>query len=90
MHSGSSSIKLLTGECPLLAFRPADLSSTSGNSHPELAKAVASRLNLQLTKCKVVKFSDNETSVSIGESVREEDVYILARFPFHLVIAQQS
>lgn len=30
-----------------------------------------------MTKCTVKKFSDNETSVSIGESVREEDVFIL-------------
>lgn len=35
------------------------------------------RLGIPLTKCTVKKFSDNETSVSIGESVREEDVYIL-------------
>ncbi|KAM0750168.1 phosphoribosyl pyrophosphokinase [Meredithblackwellia eburnea MCA 4105] len=49
----------------------------TGNSHPELAQAVADRLGIPLTKCTVKKFSDNETSVSIGESVREEDVFIL-------------
>jgi len=49
----------------------------TGNSHPELAKAVAERLGLQLCRSTVKKFSDNETSVSIGESVREEDVYII-------------
>lgn len=36
-----------------------------------------SRLGINLTRCTVKKFSDNETSVSIGESVREEDVYII-------------
>lgn len=35
------------------------------------------RLGISLTKCTVKKFSDNETSVSIGESVREEDVFII-------------
>ncbi|KAK9899353.1 phosphoribosyl pyrophosphokinase [Cystobasidium minutum MCA 4210] len=49
----------------------------TGNSHPELAQAVASRLGIPLTQSTVKKFSDNETSVQIGESVREEDVYII-------------
>lgn len=49
----------------------------TGNSHPELAQKVAERLGIALTKCTVKKFSDNETSVSIGESVREEDVFII-------------
>ncbi|GAA5921867.1 hypothetical protein JCM21900_004886 [Sporobolomyces salmonicolor] len=49
----------------------------TGNSHPELAAMVAQRLGISLTPCTVKKFSDNETSVSIGESVREEDVFIL-------------
>ncbi|KAK4057615.1 ribose phosphate diphosphokinase subunit prs4 [Microbotryomycetes sp. JL221] len=49
----------------------------TGNSHPELAAQVAKRLGIPLTKCTVKKFSDNETSVSIGESVREEDVFIV-------------
>lgn len=35
------------------------------------------RLGIPLTRCTVKKFSDNETSVSIEESVREEDVFIL-------------
>lgn len=47
-----------------------------------------SRLGIPLTECTVKKFSDNETSVQIGESVREEDVFILqtgfnpSPFPF--------
>jgi ribose-phosphate pyrophosphokinase len=46
------------------------------------------RLGIPLTECTVKKFSDNETSVQIGESVREEDVFILqtgfnpSPFPF--------
>ncbi|KAI5118324.1 hypothetical protein M0805_006607 [Coniferiporia weirii] len=49
----------------------------TGTSHPELAQAVAERLNIQLTPCIVKKFSNGETSVKIQESVREEDVFIL-------------
>ncbi|BGP28882.1 ribose phosphate diphosphokinase subunit prs4 [Rhodotorula toruloides] len=49
----------------------------TGNSHPELAQMVAQRLGIPLTPCTVKKFSDNETSVQIGESVREEDVFII-------------
>lgn len=71
----SNSIKLLTG-----------------NSHPELAKAVADRsvlpsrrpidmakvltfqrLSIDLTKIMVLQYSNQETSVTIGESVRDED-----------------
>ena len=35
------------------------------------------RLGIPLTPCTVKKFSDNETSVQIGASVREEDVFII-------------
>ncbi|TDL20229.1 phosphoribosyl pyrophosphokinase [Rickenella mellea] len=49
----------------------------TGNSHPELAQAVAERLNIPLTPCIVKKFSNGETNVKIGESVRDEDVFIL-------------
>merc|ERR1712000_585956 len=49
----------------------------TGNSHPELAKAVANRLGIELTKIMVLQYSNQETSVTIGESVRDEDVFIL-------------
>ncbi|KAM6500979.1 Phosphoribosyltransferase-like protein [Amanita muscaria] len=49
----------------------------SGNSHPELAHAVAERLGVSLVPCTVKKFSNGETSVTISESVREEDVFII-------------
>jgi len=48
-----------------------------GNAHMELAKLIARRLNLDLAKAAVLKYSNNETSVTIGESVRDEDVYII-------------
>jgi len=49
----------------------------AGNSHPELAQAVAERLGVPLVPCTVKKFSNGETSVTISESIREEDVFII-------------
>lgn len=49
----------------------------TGNSHPELAKQVAQRLGIELTRVLVLQYSNQETSVTIGESVRDEDVFIL-------------
>ncbi|KAI9339160.1 phosphoribosyltransferase-like protein [Zopfochytrium polystomum] len=49
----------------------------TGNSHVEFARSVASRLGLELAKCVVLKYSNQETSVTIGESVRDEDVFII-------------
>ncbi|KAI9091505.1 ribose-phosphate pyrophosphokinase [Phlyctochytrium arcticum] len=49
----------------------------AGNSHIEFAQFVARRLGLQLAKCVVLKYSNQETSVTIGESVRDEDVFII-------------
>jgi ribose-phosphate pyrophosphokinase len=49
----------------------------SGNSNPDLSRAIAERLGLELSKVSLKKFSNQETSVEIGESVRGEDVYIV-------------
>lgn len=47
------------------------------NSHPELAKEIAERMGVELGKSTVKKFSDGEISVSIWESVRGADVFII-------------
>uniref|UniRef100_A0A2K5UWH5 Ribose-phosphate pyrophosphokinase 2 n=1 Tax=Macaca fascicularis TaxID=9541 RepID=A0A2K5UWH5_MACFA len=49
----------------------------SGSSHQDLSQRVADRLGLELGKVVTEKFSNQETSVEIGESVRGEDVYII-------------
>jgi len=49
----------------------------TGNSHLELAQAVAEHLGIPLVPCVVKKFSNGELNVSILESVRDEDVFIL-------------
>ncbi|CCH60023.1 hypothetical protein TBLA_0C02110 [Henningerozyma blattae CBS 6284] len=48
-----------------------------GNSHPDLGKLVCARLGIEPAPCTLKKFSNGETSVQIGVSVRDEDVYII-------------
>ena len=49
----------------------------TGNSHPELAKEIASLLGLPVGDAKVGTFSDGEISVDINESVRGTDVFLV-------------
>lgn len=48
-----------------------------GSSHTELGKLVCERLGVEPAPCTLKKFSNGETSVQIGVSVRDEDVYIV-------------
>ncbi|MDD5822933.1 MAG: ribose-phosphate diphosphokinase [Firmicutes bacterium] len=47
------------------------------NAHPELAQEIAERLGVELGDATVKQFSDGEISVSIWESVRGKDVFIV-------------
>ncbi|MCA3720630.1 ribose-phosphate pyrophosphokinase [Phenylobacterium sp.] len=49
----------------------------AGNSNRTLAEAVASHLDLPLTRAQVKRFSDNEIFVAIDENVRGEDVFVI-------------
>jgi len=49
----------------------------AGNSNRTLAQAVASHLDLPLTRAQVKRFPDNEVWVTIDENVRGEDVFVL-------------
>ena len=49
----------------------------TGNSNPDLAKKVASRLYLELGSSNVAKFSDGEVTVELNENVRGKDVFVL-------------
>ncbi|MBU1375511.1 MAG: ribose-phosphate pyrophosphokinase [Alphaproteobacteria bacterium] len=49
----------------------------AGNSNRMLAQAVASHLDVPLTRAQVKRFADNEVWVTIDENVRGEDVFIL-------------
>ncbi len=48
-----------------------------GNSNPDFAKTVCDELWLPLGKSKVVKFADGEASVSLEETVRGSDVFLV-------------
>ena len=54
-----------------------DIKIFAGNSNPEVARQIARRLGLPVGKCEVGAFADGETSVSIGESVRGSDVFVV-------------
>ncbi|HBG23314.1 MAG TPA: ribose-phosphate pyrophosphokinase, partial [Peptococcaceae bacterium] len=49
----------------------------TGNANPELAGEIAAYLGIELGDANVSSFSDGETSVSINESVRGADVFVI-------------
>nr|XP_023011857.1 ribose-phosphate pyrophosphokinase 1 isoform X1 [Leptinotarsa decemlineata] len=61
----------------LLESRMPNIKVFSGTSHPDLAQRIVDRLGIDLGKVVTKKFSNLETCVEIGESVRGEDVYIV-------------
>lgn len=48
-----------------------------GNSHPQLGNLVCENLGIEPASATLKKFANGETSVQIGVSVRDEDVYII-------------
>ena len=54
-----------------------DIKIFAGNSNPAVAKGIAEALGLRLGQSEVVTFSDGEVSVSIKESVRGSDVFVV-------------
>ncbi|KAK9466953.1 phosphoribosyltransferase-like protein [Lipomyces arxii] len=48
-----------------------------GSSHPELVERICTILGIQQGGLQTTKFSNGETSVSIKDSVREKDVYVI-------------
>ncbi|KAF9901697.1 hypothetical protein BX616_002174 [Lobosporangium transversale] len=48
-----------------------------GSSHPEITALIAGRLGVEPGAVKLSQFKNKETSVEIGVSVRNEDVYII-------------
>jgi len=54
-----------------------ELKLFTGNANPELAESIAFVLGIQVGKATVGKFSNGETNVSIEESVRDCDAFIL-------------
>ncbi len=54
-----------------------DLKIFTANSNPKVAEDIASALGLQLSSSEVKTFSDGEIAVSVHESVRGSDVFIV-------------
>lgn len=54
-----------------------DIKIFAANSNKELAQKIADQLGLPLSKCEVGTFSDGEIVVSVGETVRGSDVFVI-------------
>ncbi|MCI0438840.1 MAG: ribose-phosphate pyrophosphokinase [Chloroflexi bacterium] len=54
-----------------------DLRVFSGNAHPQLAKDVCAYLGINLGRCEVFKFANDNTFVQIKENIRERDVFLV-------------
>ncbi|XP_044734269.1 phosphoribosyl pyrophosphate synthase-associated protein 2 isoform X1 [Chrysoperla carnea] len=54
-----------------------DICIISGNSHPELASLICSRLGVKNSGCAVYHKTNRESMVEIGDSVRGKDIYII-------------
>ncbi len=54
-----------------------DLKIFTANSNPKVAEDIANALGLQLSKSEVKTFSDGEIAVSVQESVRGSDVFLV-------------
>ncbi|PVU90818.1 hypothetical protein BB559_004415 [Furculomyces boomerangus] len=54
-----------------------NVSIISGSSHKELARGIADYLGVELSEVVLGKFSNQETSVEIRQSVRNKHVYII-------------
>ena len=54
-----------------------DIKIFTGNAYPKAAEEIAKSLGLQVGKCTVGHFADGEVCVSLEESVRGSDVFIV-------------
>lgn len=60
-----------------MSFHGKEIKIFSANSTPEMAQQIADILNLPMGKSKVETFSDGEIAVSIQESVRGSDIFLV-------------
>jgi ribose-phosphate pyrophosphokinase len=54
-----------------------DLKIFSGTAHPDFAKRICSELGVRLSAARHYRFSDGEIGLSIDESVRGSDVFVI-------------
>ena len=62
--------------------RPLRIKLVSGNGNRPLAEAIASHLNVPMTKCVCRRFADMEVFVEVQENVRGEDVFVVQSTAF--------
>ncbi len=60
-----------------MKFQGKDLKIFTANSNPKLAKSIADCMGLELGKAEVNTFSDGEIAVSLNESVRGSDCFVI-------------
>ncbi len=54
-----------------------DIKIFTANAHPEVARKIVSHMGISLGRCDVKTFADGEIAVSIEESVRGSDVFVV-------------
>lgn len=57
--------------------RPNSIKLLAGNSHEELAELISKKLNVPLSPMLTLKLSNGESTLTVGESVRDQDVFIV-------------
>lgn len=65
-----------------MSFKNSKIKIFSGSSNKNLTELIVKRLNLKMGECLLKKFSDGEISVSISESVRGCDCFVLQSTSF--------
>lgn len=56
---------------------PNSIKLVTGNSHRQLADRISEAIEIPVAKVGAFQYQNNETAVAIGESVRDEDVYVI-------------
>ncbi len=74
MGSGISQAKI---KRPIEERSLAGLKLFSGTAHPELAQKVATALGIELGRMRSQRFADGETCISIDESARGNEIFII-------------
>lgn len=54
-----------------------DVALFAGSANPSLARAISGQLGVKLGACETRRFPDGEVSVTLGESVRFREVYLI-------------
>ncbi|GGL64117.1 ribose-phosphate diphosphokinase [Sporolactobacillus putidus] len=61
----------------MVSYLDPNLKVFSLNSNPDLAKQIAEHIGIHLGECLVSSFSDGEIQISIEESIRGSEVYVI-------------